>query len=257
MTMAISSRTMLMPPMTRQPARHVRSDIRPDARGGHVAPARVPPPQAATPPLATCSPTADPRLMILQDPNSAQSAAFRVLRDTLIMKGLPRVLAVTSPEAGDGKTTCAVNLALALAERGTARLLLLDASFAAPAIAGLLGIDDTAPRDRAWSAPFTLAALKPSLHVATLAQRPGPPSYVDFTTLARQLEAFLRAGYHHVILDMATLDSSPEANLPLPLAGGVLLTVRAGRSRTGPLRRAVERIGPGKALGITLMDAPV
>jgi len=204
-----------------------------------------------------CSPTADPRLMMLADPNGPQAAGFRVLRDTLVTKGLPRVLAVSSPESGDGKTTCAVNLALALDERRTGRVLLLDANFAAPALAGMLGIDETT-QDRAWSAPFTLAALTPSLHVATLARRPGPSAaYVDFTTFARQLDAFLRAGYHHIILDMPTLDSSPEANLPLQLAGGVLLAVRCGRSKTGELRRAVERIGPGKALGITLMDAPV
>lgn len=213
-------------------------------------------------PMRTCAPTADPRLMMLADPDGAQAASFRLLRDTLIAKGLPRVLAVTSPESGDGKTTCAINLALALAERRGESVLVVDCNFADPALGGMLGIEktpDPAP-SRAWTAPFTLAALTPSLHVATVARRPGSghvrSSYVDFTTFARQLDTFQRAGYQHIILDMPTLDSSSEAKLLLQVVGGVLLAVRCGSSKTTALRRAVDQIGAGKALGITLLDSP-
>lgn len=224
-----------------------------------VAPAPAPiaarVPIASPPTMKACSPIADPRLMMLADPKGTQAAAFRFLRDSLVAKGLPRVLAVSSPASEDGATTCAINLALAIAEQRTDKTLLLDANFAAPAIAGLLGID-AATLAAPCSAPFTLSALTPSLHVATLARQAGePPPYVDFTTLARLLDTFQRAGYHHIILDAAPVDSSPEAGLPLHLSGGVLLAVRSGRSTTSALRRAAERLGP-KALGVTLMDAP-
>ena len=251
-------------PLAKPLAKHLAQPLARSPQPAAPAPMAAPAARvvvAAPLPMRICSPSADPRLMMLADPNGPQAAGFRVLRDTLVTRGLPRVLAVSSPEPGDGKTTCSINLALALDERRAAKLLILDANFAAPALAGMLGIDETTPdpsRERAWTVPFTLAALTPSLHVATLARRPGHSSlYVDFTTFARQLDAFLRAGYHHIILDMPTLDSSPEATLPLQLAGGVLLAVRCGRSKTGELRRAVERIGPGKALGVTLLDAPV
>ncbi len=215
--------------------------------------------QPAPSPMKTCSPTADPRLVMLADPKGPQAAGFRLLRDTLVAKGMPRVLAVSSPESGDGTTTCAINLAIALAEDPTKKVLLLDANFAAPAIGELLGVDET-EASRSWCAPFTLSALTPSLHVATLAPRAGhgrqSSSYVDFTTLARLLEAFQRGGYHYIVLDTPPVESSPEAALLLHLAGGVLLAVRSGSSTTGALRRCVDRIGLEKAVGVTLMDAP-
>jgi len=220
--------------------------------------ARVAPVAAhpAPPVMRSCSPTADARLMMLADPKGEQAASFRVLRDTLLAKGMPRVIGVSSPEAEDGKTTCAINLALALDERRAGKLLLIDANFANQSLAAILGVDETAPQP-SWTAPFTLSALTPSLHVATLPRRPGQPAgYVDFTTFAHQLDTFQRAGYQHIILDMPTLDSSSEAKLLVQLAGGVLLAVRCGRSKTSTLRKAVERIGAGKALGLTLLDSP-
>jgi Mrp family chromosome partitioning ATPase len=45
------------------------------------------------------------------------------------------VVAVTSPRDGDGKTTCAMNLALAFAESGRRKVLLLEASLRRPALA--------------------------------------------------------------------------------------------------------------------------
>jgi Mrp family chromosome partitioning ATPase len=219
--------------------------------------------------MKTCSPTDDERLFMIGDPRGSQAAAFRLLRDTLVTKGLPRVLAVSSPAPEDGKTTCAINLALALAEQRPGKLLLIDCNFGAPAIASVLGVDettaDTSP-ERAWCAPFMLSAVTPCLHVATIAphgereheaQCAGQPlPYVDFATLARLLQAFQRAGYQNIILDTPALEGSPEASLLVQLTGGVLLAVRSGRSTTVALRRAVEKIGKAKALGVTLMDSP-
>ena len=51
-----------------------------------------------------------------------------------------RVLAVTSPVVGDGKTTTAVNLAGVLAHRHDARVLLIDGDLRRPSVAGVLGL---------------------------------------------------------------------------------------------------------------------
>lgn len=212
--------------------------------------------RAQQPVMKPCTPTADPRLMMLSDPKGAQASSFRLLRDTLVAKGLPRVLAVSSCASEDGTTTCAVNLALALGEHPTEKLLLVDANFASPALGELLGAE-AGPAEGAapWCAPFTVSALSATVHVATVARQPGQSqSYVDLTTFKRLLESFFRAGYQHIIIDMPPVESSPEAALLMHLAGGVLLAVRSGTSTTGALRKAVDRIGE-KALGVALMDA--
>jgi Mrp family chromosome partitioning ATPase len=203
------------------------------------------------PPMKPCAPNkADPRLMILKDPNGPQAAGFRVLRDTLLAKKLPGILAVSSAEAGEGKTTCAINLALALAEGRNEKFLLVDGHFAAPALAEALGVDKNAP---AQAGPFTLSVLTPNLHVASIKDT---ANYVDFSTLTGLFQSFHRAGYRHIIVDAPPIENSPEGNLLLQLAGGVLIVVRSGKTTNNKLRKAVDRIGADKAVGVTLMDAP-
>src|SRR4051812_41850882 len=83
----------------------------------------------------------DPRLVLLTAPGSAQARSYRLLQHRVFAKGAPRVIAVTSAEPGEGKTTCAANLALAFAEATLSRVLLMDANLARPAVAELFGYE--------------------------------------------------------------------------------------------------------------------
>jgi capsular exopolysaccharide synthesis family protein len=65
---------------------------------------------------------------------------FRTLAVQLDERGGESVLMVTSPSAGDGKTTSAVNLAVSLAETGK-RVVLLDFDLRKPDVRGALGLE--------------------------------------------------------------------------------------------------------------------
>lgn len=93
----------------------------------------------------------DRRAVILRNPLSARAASFRVLRHRLVDQGDPKAVVVTSAQDCEGKTTCALNLAWALAESGRNRVLLLEVNTARPALAGLLGFlpEDRRPFDYA------------------------------------------------------------------------------------------------------------
>ena len=82
-------------------------------------------------------------LVLKREPDSARAVSFRVLRDNLLAKRLPRVLAVSSAAKNDGKTTCALNLALSLSEG--ARVLLLDGNLIDPQLAKIFCIDESTP----------------------------------------------------------------------------------------------------------------
>ena len=240
---AMPSPSMPPPPVSRSTARMV------------VAPRFVP---APVPRSFWCA--LDPRLAILADPDSARAEGFRRLRDGVLARGMPRVLAVTSPERGDGKTTCIANLAFAFAEqRPREKILLLDGNFVAPALAALFSIDEyvqPAPaHDAPWCAPFALTSLTPRLDLATLVLRRGEAlPRVEHDDLARLLASFFRAGYDRVLLDTPALEGSPAVSRLLGVADGVLVAVRAGHTSGRAVRRAVDQIGAGKMLGAALMD---
>jgi capsular exopolysaccharide synthesis family protein len=85
---------------------------------------------------------AAPRVVTLSQPSSPAAEQYRVLRyrlECLARSGI-KSLAFTSPQSGDGKTTTAVNAALALGKGGRNRVVLVDADLRRPGVAGLLGL---------------------------------------------------------------------------------------------------------------------
>jgi Mrp family chromosome partitioning ATPase len=76
-----------------------------------------------------------PECYVLQRPNSPEAEAVHALRAMLFLsdpKHPPRVLVVTSPLPGEGKTTLAMNLAVTMAKHG--RTCLVDADMRKPAV---------------------------------------------------------------------------------------------------------------------------
>lgn len=202
----------------------------------------------------------DPRLVLLLAPDSPRAAAFRLLRDNLLATKAPRVIAVSSGARGDGKTTCAVNLALALAEKPAKRVLLLDGNFQSPQLATMFRVDTSTPTPSSinppWVKPYRIVEAAPGLHVGVLVQEPGesPPTFNSrsFDLLVDHLSG---SGYDHVVLDAASLDGSPAVTQMVATADGVLLAARAGETTARAARRAVAQLPPGRGLGFALVDA--
>src|ERR1700736_4406317 len=78
----------------------------------------------------------------LTNPRSIASEQYRVLRyrlEILAKQGI-KSLAFTSAQSGEGKTTTAVNAALALGRGGRNRVVLVDADLRRPSVANMLGL---------------------------------------------------------------------------------------------------------------------
>jgi Mrp family chromosome partitioning ATPase len=254
--------TSMRPPATR-PIQRVNSTAPPTVRAELAVPiegAERPKVWVAT---HKAPPDPDPRLILIREPDSARAASFRVLRHRLADCGDPRVIAVTSPEPRDGKTTCAANLALALSEFGRAKVLLVEANFRNPQLAVLFGflppecfsMQLQRHRERPLDPWSVVEAFSPALHV--LAVKPGETNrpLLDAPALAIAVEMLARAGYDFIVFDTPPVLGSADVNLIEDYVDAFILAARSGRTQGRALRAAVEQLSPRKLLGIALIDA--
>ncbi len=203
----------------------------------------------------------DPRLLMLSAPDSPAAASFRVLRHRLGERKGVKVLLVASPRAGEGKTLCAVNLALALGEAGRARVLLLEANYRCPSLARLLGFRPLLcvseqlelHRTRPMQPWVVVESVAPWLHVAAVEPDTETRPLLDGPALKLGIEKLRRAGYDYIVIDSPAILGSADVNLIEEAADGILMTMWAGKSSARALRKAVEQIGSSKLVGIALL----
>jgi Mrp family chromosome partitioning ATPase len=205
---------------------------------------------------------ADPRLALVLDPDSERSAAFRVLRHHLLEVGRPQCVVVTSPQPGDGKTTTAVNLALALAECGRAKVLLVETNLRRPQLSHIFKFmppwcfaEQLAAHRHQPMMPWSLIEIPQLwLHVGAINPRIEKTQLLDGPAFAIAMERLRLGGYDHIIVDGPPVLGSADVNLMADAADAVLFAVRARRSTTRDLRRAIEQLGDQKFVGAVLVQ---
>ena len=204
----------------------------------------------------------DGRLALVLDPDSERAAQFRVLRHHLLEVGRPQVVIVSSPVARDGKTTAAVNLALALAECGRAKVLLAETHVRRPQLAQIFRFvppwcfaEQLATHRSQPLMPWSLVDI-PSmwLHVAALNPRIDKSQLLDGPAFAIAMERLRAAGYDHIVIDAPPVLGSADVNLMADAADTVLLALRARRSTSRDLRRAIDQVGASKVVGTVLIE---
>jgi Mrp family chromosome partitioning ATPase len=241
---------------------HVESEVSSSlVRMPSVALGTVPTTPSAGRSRARALPTSlDERLVLLTEPDSPRAASFRLLRDNLVAKRLPRVLAVSSAAPHEGKTTCSTNLALALAEQTPTRVLLVEGNFFAGSLADLFAIDAITPSvpkvDFEGLSPYRIVEVARGLHVAAIVRESGEGvARFDSRWFEMVVGHLCGFNYDYVIIDAAALDGSPTVTQIIAIADATLLTVRSGATTARALRRAVQEIPPTRAIGIALVDA--
>jgi Mrp family chromosome partitioning ATPase len=205
--------------------------------------------------------TFDPRLVILSEPGSQRARSYRLLRHRLFCHADPRIVAVTSAHPGEGKTTCALNLALAMAEDTMTRVLLIDANLRRPALGRVFGfsasesfvgniarLEDVGP-------PYPVVSISGTrLHVAALPEKSLEGGRLDRTLFAVALSD-LRDVYDYVVIDAASVLESGDVDVVGECSSGVIMAARAGQSRKGDMRRAMSQLAPARVLGSVLIEA--
>jgi Mrp family chromosome partitioning ATPase len=204
----------------------------------------------------------DSRLWLLREPDSEQSAAFRVLRHHVLDAGNPKVIAVTGPEEGCGKTTVALNLAMALAECGRSEVLLIDANLRKPKIASILRFVPpwcfaeqlTEHKEQPFSPWGFVNIPLIGLHVAGINPRTERPHRLDAPSFALAINRLRLAPYQHIVIDCPSVIGNADVNLIQDATDGVLLAARAKQVTARDIRNAVDQLTPTKILGTALFE---
>jgi Mrp family chromosome partitioning ATPase len=213
--------------------------------------AELPPPQRL-----------DERAIVAREPSSERAASFRVLRHHLIASGDPRVIVVSSPEDGQGKTTCALNLALALGECGRSRVLLVEANSRHPTLADIFRFAPPtcfleqlgAHRERP-ERPWRVVDITPlGIHVLAIDPAHRREHLLDAPGFALAMDTLRRADYDHLIIDAPSILGSADVNLMQDAADGVLLTVQRKTCTARLVRQSVEQLAPSHILGTVLIE---
>jgi Mrp family chromosome partitioning ATPase len=205
----------------------------------------------------------DSRLVLLAEPDSEQAAAFRVLRHHVLGAGHPQVIAVSGPHDGCGKTTTAINLAMALAECGRANVLLVDANLRNPKIASAMRFVPpwcfSSQLEKHRDQPFTpwgfVEIAHTGLHVAAIDPRGDKRPRLDAPAFTIAMERLRLGPYEHIIVDCPSVIGNADVNLIQDATDGVLLAARTKHVTARDVRNAVDQLTPTKILGTTLFES--
>ncbi|MFQ5663405.1 MAG: GumC family protein [Terriglobia bacterium] len=182
-------------------------------------------------------------LVTYRRPQSGMAEAFRSLRTSVLLsfpERPPRLLLVTSCQPLDGKTTTAVNLAVALAQRGD-KVLLVDADLRKPSVHKFLSTDGKHGLSLYLSGSHegeTLILPTTIPNLFFLPAGPVPPNPAELLSTARMKEllAELARQFEHVVVDSPPVLSVTDATVLSVLVDGVILVVRSGKTTREVLR---------------------
>lgn len=191
--------------------------------------------------------------------SSPIAEAFRKLRTNLQFVSVdspPRVIVFTSSMPSEGKSTAAINTALALAEADH-NVVLVDGDLRRPVLNKYLDLVGTVGFSTVLSGGATLdEALQKTrftgLTVLTSGAIPPNPSELLGSLSARKLLGELRSQFDFVIVDATPLLAVTDAAILAAGADGVLLMVRFGQTRRDQLTHAAGML---KDVGAPLLGA--
>lgn len=194
-----------------------------------------------------------------ENDNSGIAEAFRKLRTNLQFLAVdnpPRVIVVTSSMPSEGKSTTAINLALALAE-AEHNVVLIDGDMRRATLhkyldlVGAVGFSTVLSGGASLDEALQLTRY-PGLTVLTAGAIPPNPSELLGSQSARKLLGELRARFDYVILDSTPLLAVTDAAILAAGADGVLMIARFGQTKREQLTHAVGNLA---SVGAPLLGA--
>lgn len=199
--------------------------------------------------------------VLFAQPGSLMAEQFRLLRTRVETAG-PGTVMITSALDNEGKTSCAINLARALAMGIDRGVILVDADLRHPSTAHVLGIRtnpglvDVLTGDAEWRSCIQHMEHERLQVIPAGTSSPIAPELLGSPRLV-QVIAEVKAAFphHYVVFDAPPLLLTVD---PLVLArhiDHVIMVVRAGVTPRAAVVKAIESLGPERLRGIVFNGA--
>ena len=176
--------------------------------------------------------------------------AFRALRTSLVFSSGSegtRVIALTSAQPLEGKTTTACNMAIALAYGGS-RVLLIDADMRRPSVSRTLGIENTIGLSHLLTGQATARQTirktgVQNLWVMTAGVTPPNPSELLASDRMKTLISNVQTGpFDWVLIDTPPVLAVTDAVIIAPWVSGVVFIIGSEMTQRRLAERAVETL---------------
>ena len=179
----------------------------------------------------------DSSLTTIHHSRGQVSEAYRAVRTGLFFSNRGdelKVIQITSPVPGDGKSTLSSNLAVTMAQSGR-RVLLIDADFRRPRIAKIFGIDAdvgmaAVVAEKAELDDAIYASPVPNLSIMPGGKRPSNPAELLSSRRFKHLIDLLRDKFDVIIIDTPPLLAVSDPGAVAAIVDGVVLTMRLRRN---------------------------
>jgi protein-tyrosine kinase len=175
--------------------------------------------------------------------------------------GVPaNLVLITSALAGEGKTFCAINLAISIALELDHTVLLVDADVARPSVSKILGLEaEQGLMDVLLDRRIDLARVLWKTDLGKLTLLPAGTGHQHATELLasdamRSLLQEMAERYHDrvIIFDSSPLLAASEAGALASQMGQIVMVVEAGKTTEPALKMALDHVERSKVAGLLL-----
>ncbi|MCX5636907.1 MAG: polysaccharide biosynthesis tyrosine autokinase [Planctomycetota bacterium] len=199
-------------------------------------------------------------------PKSTIAEAYRTIRTAVffgVPKGGAKTILITSPDAGDGKSTLTSNLAIAMAQAGQ-KTLILDADFRKPMQHNIFDFENSTGLSDVLAGTITLDKAIQAGPVKELdilscgTEVPNPSEILNSDAFAEILKEELSKRYDRIIIDSPPVGLVADSQILAAICDITLLVLRAEKSTRKHSRQTRDillSVG-GHLLGAVVNDVP-
>ena len=203
---------------------------------------------------------ANKRRISLLQPDSYVAEQYRSLRgriDSLASQRPLKILAVTSANSGEGKSTCSVNLAAVTAMSVGRSVLLIDCDLRRPKIHWTLGLQPQVGLAEVLLNQATVDdAIQKldgiNLDVLPVRTIPSNPSELLASPEMKRLIEDVAGRYDRIILDTPACLGLPDAKSISEICDGLVMVVRAGVTPKEEVQAALDILDRRRVVGMVL-----